>query len=182
MRSEGIADTGIAHGRFQPLHVGHLEYLLASKAKCRVLIVGVTNPDPWTTVFEPTDANRDGASANPFTYYERYLMVEGALKASGISLDEFRIVPFPHGFPERLRYYAPTDARYFLTVYDEWGDTKVSRLRALGLDVEVLWRRQQKVTSGSQIRRRIRDGLPWEHLVPPGVAETVSASLQEAAR
>jgi cytidyltransferase-like protein len=182
MESDGIPETGIAHGRFQPLHVGHLEYLLASKAKCQVLVVGITNPDPWMTAFEPTDANRGEESANPFTYYERYLMVAGALKGANIPPDEFRIVPFPHGFPGRLKYYAPAGARYFLTVYDEWGDTKVARLRALGLDVEVLWRRRTKVTSGSEIRRRIRDGLPWEHLVPAGVAETISASWKEPAR
>lgn len=182
MQPDGISETGVAHGRFQPLHVGHLEYLLASKAKCKVLLVGITNPDPWTTVFESTDANRGAESANPFTYYERYLMIEGALKGAGIPLNEFRIIPFPHGFPERLRYYAPDDARYFLTVYDEWGEVKVSRLRALGLDVEVLWRRRAKVTSGSEIRRRIRHGLPWAHLVPPGVAETISASWKEPAR
>jgi len=182
MQPAGIPATGVAHGRFQPLHVGHLEYLLTSKAKCRVLVVGITNPDPSLTVFEPTDTQRGQEAANPFTYYERYLMVEAALTAARISSCEFRIVPFPHGFPERLRYYAPPGARYFITIYDEWGDAKLSRLRNLGLDVEVLWRRRAKVTSGSEIRRRIRDGLPWEHLVPPGVAETISAARKEPVR
>ena len=179
MKSARAAATGVAHGRFQPLHIGHLEYLLASKQRCRVLVIGITNPDPSAIVFEPTDARRGVESANPFTYYERYLMVEGALVAAGVPRNEFRIVPFPHSFPERLRNYAPANARYFITIYDEWGETKLSRLRDLGLDVEVLWRRDAKVTSGSEIRRRIRQGLPWAHLVPPGVAETTGAAWGE---
>jgi cytidyltransferase-like protein len=173
MSTDGICATGVAHGRFQPLHLGHLEYLLASKAQCRVLIVGITNPDPAQTVFEPTDVNRGDPTANPYTYYERYLMVESALTASGVPHSEFRIVPFPHGFPERLRYYAPSDARHFITIYDDWGEAKVQRLQGLGLDVEVLWRRNTKVTTGSEIRNRIQAGQPWGHLVAPGVAKAI---------
>lgn len=173
MSTDGICATGVAHGRFQPLHLGHLEYLLASKAQCQVLVVGITNPDPKLTIFEPTDVNRGDAAANPYTYYERYLMVESALTDSGIPGDEFRIVPFPHGIPELLRYYAPPDARYFITIYDDWGEAKLKRLRGLGLDVEVLWRRTAKVTTGSEIRLRIQSGRSWEHLVAPGVAKTI---------
>ena len=178
MRDDGGTDeVGVAHGRFQPLHPGHLEYLLASKAECRVLVVGITNPDPAQTVYESTDPNRGTAAANPFTYYERHVMVERALVAAGIGRDEFRIVPFPHSFPERLWYYAPRTARYFLTIYDAWGEAKLDRLRGLGLDVRVLWRRETKVTTGSEIRALIRDGLPWEHLVGPAVTETIHAAL-----
>lgn len=175
-RDRTIAHTGVAHGRFQPLHPGHLEYLLAAKARCRLLVVGITNPDPSQTAFEETDPGRGLASSNPFTYYERYVMVEQSLLAAGVPYDEFRIVPFPHSFPERLRHYAPADATYFLTVYDEWGDAKTERLRALGLRTEVLWRRTEKVTTGTEIRSLLRAGRPWEHLVEPAVAAVVGAS------
>jgi nicotinamide-nucleotide adenylyltransferase/phosphinothricin biosynthesis protein PhpF len=176
MSTDGICATGVAHGRFQPLHLGHLEYLLASKAQCQVLVIGITNPDPTLTVFEPTEINRSDEAANPYTYYERYLMVESALAASGIPRNKFRIVPFPHGFPELLRYYTPPDARHFITIYDDWGEAKLERLRGLGLEVEVLWRRAAKVTSGSEIRLRIQSGQSWGHLVAPGVAKTILAA------
>ena len=104
MRLEDWPDTagvGVAHGRFQPLHPGHLEYLLAAKARCRLLVVGITNPDPSQTAHESSDPNRGLPDANPFTYYERHVMVERSLVAAGIGRDEFRIVPFPHSFPER---------------------------------------------------------------------------------
>ena len=178
MSHEEVCDTGVAHGRFQPLHHGHLEYLLAAKERCRELIVGITNPDPAQIAYEPTDPGRGEAAANPFTYYERLLMVERALTGAGVPREEFRIVPFPHSFPERLWCYAPRSARYFITIYDAWGEAKQARFTDLGLDVEVLWRRTSKVTTGSAIRARIGAGQPWEHLVDPGVAATIRAAAQ----
>jgi len=165
--------VAVIHGRFQPLHWGHLEYLLAGAVRADVLVVGITNPDPGLSAPEPTDPERGRPESNPFTYYERYLMVEGALREAGIAPERLRIVPFPHSFPDRLRYYAPPDATYLLTVYDEWGDTKVERLQRLGLATEVMWRRTEKPISGSRVRAAIRAGEDWSLLVPPAVARVI---------
>jgi len=164
---------GVAHGRFQPLHLGHLEYLLAAKALCRLLLVGITNPDPSQITQEPAEPRRSAPSSNPCTYYERYVMVERALVRSGVRRAELRVVPFPHSYPERLRYYLPADPLLLLTVYDQWSEVKASRFEALGLRTRVLWRRDQKVTSGSAIRERIARGQPWEHLVPVSTAAVI---------
>jgi nicotinamide mononucleotide adenylyltransferase len=168
--------VAVIHGRFQPLHLGHLEYLLAGADRCRMLVVGISNPDPWSVAAEPTDPRRGLAEANPFSYYQRYLMVEGALVDARLPRDRWRIVPFPHGFPERLRYYAPRDAVYLLTVYDDWGEAKLQRFRALGLRTEVMWRRAHKPISGSRVRRAIAAGDPWESLVPAAVASVIKES------
>lgn len=165
--------VGVIHGRFQPLHIGHMEYLLAGKARCDLLVVGITNPDPWQVKVETTNAPRSVPAANPCTYYERYLMVEGALLDSGVAHGGFRIVPFPHSFPERLRYYAPAEAEYFLTIYDQWGEAKLQRFQALRLRTHVLWRRTSTVTSGSAVRQLIAAGEPWTHLAPPATAQVV---------
>ncbi len=161
----------VVHGRFQPLHIGHLEYLLAGASRAASLIVGITNPDPWQTIAEPTDSQRGESESNPFTFYERFLMVEAALREHGVT--DFRIVPFPHGFPERLHHYVPADALFLFTIYDAWGEEKLRRLSALGWRTEVLWRRTAKVTSGTELRRRMREGADWEHLVPAGTASVV---------
>lgn len=168
------AGVGVAHGRFQPLHVGHLEYLLASKQACETLIVGITNPDPRFVMEEPSNPARSRADANPCTFYERYLMVEAALLEAGVPSEALRIVPFPHSQPELLHLYAPSEALYLLTVYDEWGQVKVDRFGAIGLATRVLWRRKKKVTSGTEIRQLISDGDPsWSRLVPPAVARVI---------
>lgn len=165
--------TAVVHGRFQPLHLGHMEYLLAGVGRCRTLIVGITNPDPWQVKTEPTDPGRGQAQANPCTYYERYLMVETALLAAGLTPDRLQIVPFPHSFPERLRYYVPPEAVHLLTIYDDWGEAKLSRLRSLGFTVEVMWRREHKPISGAMVRDRILRNSGWEELVPPAVAAVI---------
>jgi nicotinamide-nucleotide adenylyltransferase/phosphinothricin biosynthesis protein PhpF len=175
--------VAVIHGRFQPLHLGHLEYLLAGARACNVLVVGITNPDPDQVEFEPSDPGRGTPQANPFTFYERYLMVEGALRDAGIAPEALRIVPFPHGAPERLHQYAPREALHLLTIYDEWGAVKQRRFEDLGCPVHVLWRRKEKVTSGSEVRRRIREGEPWDHLVPAAVASIVRRpEIQERLR
>jgi hypothetical protein len=64
-------------------------------------------PRRWQTIFEPTDPARGTRLANPCTYYERHVMVEEALVESGVPRADFRLVPFPHSFPERLQHYVP---------------------------------------------------------------------------
>lgn len=169
-----MSQVGVVHGRFQPLHLGHLEYLLAAAQRCGVLVVGITNPDPGQILAEPSDPGRGTAEANPCTFYERYLMVEGALTEAGQPPDRLRIVPFPHSRPELLRYYAPADARYYLTIYDAWGEVKLARFAKLGLVTEVMWRRDAKPISGSRVRRAIAAGGRWRDLVPPSVAEVIT--------
>jgi len=171
--SIGRTALAVIHGRFQPLHVGHMEYLLAGKQLCDTLVIGITNPDPWTTGHEESDLKRGTPEANPCTFYERYLMVEGAMLNAGIPCAAFRIVPFPHSYPERLRYYSPPGALFLLSIYDRWGETKLERFRKVGLAVHVLWRREKKVTSGSEIRELICTGGPWESLVPSSTARVI---------
>jgi len=51
-------EVGVIHGRFQVLHHDHLKYLLAGKELCRHLVVGITNPDPFTVREESADLKR----------------------------------------------------------------------------------------------------------------------------
>ncbi|WNM63139.1 adenylyltransferase/cytidyltransferase family protein [Candidatus Nitrospira neomarina] len=170
MKRESIA---VIHGRFQPLHMGHLEYLLAGKQMADVLIVGITSPDPWLLGEEQAAPERGDPLANPCTYWERLLMVSSSLIESGVSRDEFYIVPFPHSYPERLKYYAPSDALYLLTIYDEWGEVKRQRLESLGLRTSVLWRRKKKVTSGTELRRLIVEGGDWKSKIPSAALKVI---------
>ena len=54
-------------------------YLLAGKARCEHLVVGITNPDPTLTREDEADPQRSIPSANPLTYFERYVMIRAAL-------------------------------------------------------------------------------------------------------
>ena len=55
-----------------------------------------------------------------------------------------------------------------MTIYDAWGWEKKKILESIGCRVEIMWQRTDdtRITSGTEVRKRIANGLPWEHLVP----------------
>lgn len=165
-------DIGVIHGRFQVLHNDHMKYLVAGKNLCQHLVVGITNPDPSLTKMENVDPERNNPLANPLTYYERYALVNAALKEEGLTSDQFSVVPFPINFPERYKYYVPMDAVFFLTIYDEWGKKKLEYFQEQGLRTHVLWEvpREKKGISASEVRDLMVNGKHWEHLMPQSVA------------
>lgn len=180
-------ELGVIHGRFQGLHLGHMEYLLAGAARCRHLLVGITNFEPDQAPEALTAAHR-GRMDNPFTYYERMAMVRDSLMDAGLERGRFDIIPFPIEAPERIANFAPPEGVYYMTIYDGWGRYKHEVLRKLGLRVEVLWVRDdsQRLTSGTEIRARIARGEPWRTLVPPAVYRYITGHgldrrLREAA-
>lgn len=161
---------GMAHGRFQPFHRGHLEYVLAGLARSEHLIVGITNPDPWQTRAEAADAQRHTPEANPFTFFERQHMTRAALHEAGADPRRVSLVPFPIHEPERWAHYCPRETVQFVRVFSAWGREKVARLRAAGWRVEVLEAGHAKQISGRTVRRCLRENDGWRDLVPPGVA------------
>ena len=174
--------TGVIHGRFQVLHNDHLKYLLAGKARCQHLVIGIANPDPSLTNSDPSDHHRAQPSANPLTYYERYRMLHEVLVEANIPVEEFSIVPFPINYPSLLQYYVPLEAVFFLNIYDDWGERKLALLQELGLRTEVLGRRPlaQKGLTATTIRKNIQTNAPWQQDVPPATARLVKAfNLQQ---
>ncbi|NDY41627.1 nicotinate-nucleotide adenylyltransferase [Dissulfurirhabdus thermomarina] len=169
--------TGVIHGRFQVFHNDHLAYLLAGRDRCDHLVVGITNPDPWSTRRDPADPARSDPAANPLTYYERHRILQAVLLDEGLDPAAFSIVPFPVNFPERWAAYVPLDAVFFLTIYDAWGERKLRLFQDRGLRAEVLWRRPpaRKGLSASRVRALIREGGDWEPLVPPAAARVMKA-------
>jgi len=165
-------EEGVIHGRFQVLHKDHQKYLLAGKALCNHLVVGITNPDPNQVKEEPADSHRSGSNANPLTYLERYRLVRAALTEAGCSLNDFSVVPLPINSPEYYKYYVPMDGVFFLSIYDDWGRQKKKYFESLNLKVHVLRKvkPEEKGISGTEVRRLMASGLKWEDLVPRAVA------------
>lgn len=173
---------GLVLGRFQPIHIGHMEFLEAAKRRCDRLIVGVTNPDIRAMAFHAADPNRSKEGNNPFTFFQRLEMIESALLGVGWKPADFSILPADIADDEAmlaLPGLLPDAARtiYLATIYDPWGEEKVSRMKNLGFNVEVLWRRSmaERVTSGTEVRRLMVSGGAWRHLVPAGVSQFAGA-------
>ena len=171
---------GMIHGRFQPFHKGHLEYLRGAAERADEIFVGITNPDPTRVRLEPADPERHLPESNPYTYWERALMAKAAAQDLGLDLARVHVIPFPVNEPELWHAYVPEGVTQYLRLFSEWGGTKLERMREAGYEVVVLDEGAEKEISGADVRAALRDGGDWEALVPPGVAE-VLRSLQRVA-
>lgn len=170
--SPPVYDIGVIHGRFQVLHTDHLRYLLAGKALCRHLVVGVTNPDPSLSADVKMDRMRSSPLANPLTYYERLVIIRDVMQEAGLASSEITVVPLPITHPQLYRHYVPLDAVFLLSIYDDWGRRKLEQFQGLKLKTHVLWEvsPDQKGLSASEVRQAMIDGRSWEHLVPSATA------------
>jgi nicotinamide-nucleotide adenylyltransferase len=165
---------GMIHGRFQPFHNGHLEYLRGAAARSDEVFVGITNPDPTRIRPEASDPLRHLPESNPYSYAERLLMVKAAALDLGLDLANVHVIPFPVNEPELWHAYVPEDVVQFIRLFSDWGGTKRDRLREAGYEVVVLDEGAEKEISGAQVREALREGGSWEHLVPPGVAGVIA--------
>jgi nicotinamide-nucleotide adenylyltransferase len=158
------------HGRFQPFHNGHLEYLRGAAAQSDEVFVGITNPDPQRIKEEASDPLRHLPESNPFTYVERLLMIEAVAEDERIRA---HVIPFPVNEPELWSAYVPVGVTQYLRLFSEWGGTKLERMRDAGYQVVVLDEGADKEISGTDVRAALRSGADWEAFVPPGVARVI---------
>jgi nicotinamide-nucleotide adenylyltransferase len=170
-----MTTRGMIHGRFQPFHNGHLEYMRGAAAQCEELFVGITNPDPSRIKPEDADPLRHLPESNPYSYVERLLMVKAAAPDAGIDVARLHVIPFPVNEPELWHAYVPADVVQFIRLFSDWGGTKLERFREAGYEVVVLDEGADKEISGAGVRAAIREGSDWERLVPSGVAGVLKA-------
>ena len=170
-----MIEKGLVYGRFQILHLKHVEYILEAKMRCKRLYIGITMSDDLHVSGGEEDNYRVRRSANPLTYIERYEMLRDTLLSFGVPREEFEIIPFPIDRVEYLGQYLPEGAVCFMSICDEWTANNEKRFEKLGIPVEVLWRRtkEEKGVSGSQIRQRILADEKWDDLVPKTVFDYV---------
>lgn len=157
-------DIGVVHGRFQVFHLKHMEYILAAKMRCKKLIIGMEEPDRLSMKRE-----------NPFTFYERFEMIQEALMDFGVVREEFDIVPLPMKYPERILNYVPKEAVYYLNICDEEDMRMLELFEKLHLQTEVLMRKtpDKKGITGAEIRRSIALGEEWRQFVPKTVYDYI---------
>lgn len=158
------------HGRFQPFHNGHLEYLRGAAARSERVFVGITNPDPRRVKEEPSDPLRHLPESNPYSYTERLLMIDAVAADEGIPV---HVIPFPVNEPELWPAYVPDRVTQYLRLFSAWGGTKLDRMRDAGYEVVILDEGLEKELSGRDVREAIRGGGDWEALVPPAVARVI---------
>ena len=166
-----MVKKGVVNGRFQVLHLKHVEYILAAKMRCEKLYIGITNPDMLHAKSSVHDINRGTKAGNPLSYRERCEMLRGALAEFGVPESQYEIIPFPISYPEYITQYAPEDAVYYVGMYDDWDEEKYKTLNDLGLNIHVLWKKdiENKGTTGAMVRHLIATDLEWAKYVPKSV-------------
>ena len=165
---------GCFTGRLQPIHLGHIELLQHVLDRHEHLIVGITNPDPTSRLEHADHPTRHLEASNPFTFYERSMMVHAALAAASVPRQRYAIVPFPLHDPARVEHYVPLDAVQYVRVFSRWEEQKVSTLAEYGYDVQVVAGDVASRISATEIRTALRDGQPWTHLVAGTVADLIA--------
>ena len=169
-----LIPVGSVHGRFQPFHNEHLEYVLAAKKRCGYLWIGITKHDITSADLNLLGAHRELPQNNPLTFFERVEMIRDSLLNASIPAAEFSFTPFPIEMPAHLSNFLPHAIPCFTTICEEWNRRKIKVLRDLGYSVEVLWERESKAITGSIIRKHLIDGsAEWRSMVPPAVADAL---------
>lgn len=161
------------HGRFQPFHNGHLDYLRRAYELSDEVFVGITNPDPTRIKPEASDPLRHLPESNPWSYADRLLMVKAAARGAHLDLARVHVIPFPVNEPDLWAAYVPDGVTQYIRLFSEWGGTKLDRLRDAGYEVVVLDAGIEKRISGADVRDALRAGGDWEELVPTGVARVI---------
>jgi cytidyltransferase-like protein len=165
------------HGRFQPPHNGHLEYILEAKRRCEFLWVGIVRYNIRESLPSPVAPHRAQRMANPLTYFERVQIITEMLLDAGIPRHEFSCTPFPIDEPELLPDFMSKSIPCFTTIYEPWNREKIARLEQLGYQVVVLYERTKtaKIFEGQVIRENILSGQSdWEKMVPAATVKAVS--------
>jgi cytidyltransferase-like protein len=165
--------VGCVHGRFQPPHLEHLEYIEEALNRCETLIIGITQPDTERLDACAVDPHRAIPAENPLSYEQRCDCIRDMLVARGVDKSRFSFMQFRIDKRDELARELSHHVVCFTTIRDSWNLEKIHILKELRYRVDVLWdKRDQPGISGTEIRRRIRLGdESWKQLVHPAVAE-----------
>jgi nicotinamide-nucleotide adenylyltransferase len=145
-------------GRFQPFHLGHLRVIkeILEENSSIIIVIG--------------SSQANGTEKNPFSFEERKEMVNNALRSEGIS--NFEIHPVRDFNDDKLWTDSIKKIAKFDAVYSQ-NDWTISCFEKNGAKVKKHSLYDHNIYSGSNIRKRIREGKGWEHLVPETVADLV---------
>lgn len=157
-------------GRFQPVHVQHVDLFWRALDDADRLIVAITNPTVDSYAQEDQTLHRNRQDANPFDVAFRTELVEAALDDAGIR-DVTTIVTFDIFAPDTWARIVPLDVTQVVRVYSPWEHEKVVRFRAAGYPVKELVGDNDNKITASTIRASLFGGQDdWRESVTPSVA------------
>jgi cytidyltransferase-like protein len=170
-----IYSLGMVHGRFQPLHKEHLEYIKTGLGLCENLVVGITNPEPSELIEEVASSHRHKDESNPFSYYQREMMIFQSLRIIGIDVSRVICVPFHIFDSSKWSSYLPAKDKFIHLIreFSEWESKKIKDFSEMGYKVAVLDKGATKGMTATEVRSLLRSGGSWQSLVPEGTRKII---------
>lgn len=154
---------GLMLGRFQPFHKGHLALTKQILSECDELLIIIGS------------AQFNFIDKDPFSAGERVLMIHEALKEAGVDLSRCYIIPLAND-ENNARWLAyirsmvpPFDVLYSGNDFVKY----LARSQDSSIVIEDPMFAEINEYNGTNIRRLMQEGKPWEHLVPPAVAKVI---------
>ena len=154
---------GLMLGRFQPFHRGHLALTKQILSECDELLIIIGS------------AQFNFIDKDPFSAGERVLMIHEALKEAGVDLSRCYIIPVANdeNNAQWLAYIRsmvpPFDVLYSGNDFVKY----LARSQDSSIVIEDPMFAEINEYNGTNIRRLMQEGKPWEHLVPPAVAKVI---------
>lgn len=151
-----MGKKGLIIGRFQPPHKGHLSVFEQMDEECDSIIIGIGSAQTYR------------GKDNPLSGGERIALIRRILDKRNIGPYEIYPIPDIYCYPA-WPYYVMAILPPFDCLYAHSGT--VLRLFEGKAKLRKVEEFHKDEWSATEIRRRIREGKKWKHLVPEEVAE-----------
>lgn len=172
---------GMVHGRFQPFHHEHLEYVLYGITHSEKCIIGITQPY-INNISECSIApHRGKKEGNPYSFDERKDMIHLSLQALGVERARYEIVAFDIDnaearIPELISSLGNKPVQ-FVKIFSEWELHKKEVFERHALEVRVVREEANlyspKNVTGTLVRELICSKRNWRDFVPPGTQAVI---------
>jgi nicotinamide mononucleotide adenylyltransferase len=144
----------------------------------RIVVGIITNP-PYRGHARRTKLQREAdirndSSRNPFTFWERCLMIRRTIEVE-MPDSEIHILPFPRPdlFWEIVKGFLPPERTWVVPFTDTFDEEKVRFYDEMG--EHVLRVRQKVRVHATDIRTRILDGEEWTSMIPGPALEVLES-------
>ncbi|MDP1594364.1 MAG: hypothetical protein Q8L80_09020 [Gallionella sp.] len=182
-------EYGMVHGRFQPFHHEHLEYVLHGITHCtKKCLIGITQPNIRAISECDILPHRGKPEGNPFSFDERADMIRISLEDLGIEKERYIIIPFDvdhaeESIPALFKHITEPielgDLCQFVKVFTSWELHKIEAFYRNGLRVEVIRGEGNQVSpknvTGTLVRELMSSNRNWRDFVPTGTKRVVAA-------
>ncbi|QLC72632.1 hypothetical protein LPB260_17865 [Pseudomonas sp. LPB0260] len=188
-KSNNRDKIGMVHGRFQPFHHEHFEYVLHGVANSELCLIGITQPNINCVSECEILPHRGTPEGNPFTFEDRKRMITLSLERWGVPPERYQIIPFEIDNPEVAIPYLKQDYTgdivHYIRLFSKWELYKKELLEQAGMKVIAFQPLHSdfmiKNATGTLVRELVSSKRNWKDFVPFGTKQVINAAMKRGA-